>query len=39
MTQEFLVNFVGVVAVMVIALVILTKGFIWVVKMKPKEVE
>jgi hypothetical protein len=39
MTQDFIVNFVGVVALMAVASVILIRGIIWVIKLKPKEVK
>jgi hypothetical protein len=39
MTQDFVVNLIGVVVLMAIASVILIRGIIWVIKLKPKEVK
>jgi hypothetical protein len=39
MTQDFVVNLIGVVVLMAIASIILIRGIAWVVKLKPKEVK
>jgi energy-converting hydrogenase Eha subunit E len=39
MTQDFIVNFIGVITVMAVASIILIRGIIWVKNLNPKEVK